>query len=363
MDSSDIPAARGARADPDVDDLDDDIALRESFGANVAAIPRRVVVPDAAAGRLDKVLADLVAAVSRSRIRQWIDAGAVEVNGRTARARAGVAGGDVITLEPPAAPEDSAFTPEPMKLDVVFEDAAVIVLNKPAGLVVHPASGNWSGTLVNGLLAYDKALAAVPRAGIVHRLDADTSGLMVVARTWQAHADLVRQLQERTVGREYWAVVYGETAPSGTIETPIGRDPRNPLRFRARGGQGSRPARTHFRRLAVAECGGGRFSWLACKLDTGRTHQIRVHLESIRHPLVGDPLYRLHRPAARAGAGDAASIFGRQALHAAILSIDHPTKGRRMSWTSLPPTDMRGLMRKIGLSVPRCVVSAFDDQR
>lgn len=358
-------AAPRIRAAPETDAIDDDdvpAPVAESGGG--ADIPRRVVVPDMPAGRLDKVLSELVATVSRSRVRQWIDAGAVEVNARAARARDIVARGDVIGLDPPAAAEDAAFVPEPMALDVVYEDAAILVLNKPAGLVVHPAAGHWSGTLVNGLLAYDARLAAVPRAGIVHRLDADTSGLMVVARTLQAHADLVRQLQERSVSREYWAIVYGEAPLAGTIETPIGRDPRNPLRFRARGGQGARAARTFFRRLAVAELGPLRTSWLACKLETGRTHQIRVHLQSIRHPLVGDPLYRLYRPTHLADAGDPSPGFGlpfnRQALHAARLALDHPTRHLSVSWTSLPPPEMRALMRKLGFRVPRRVVSAFD---
>lgn len=348
------------RSEPVADAIDDDVE-RVAVGDGASGdMPRRLVVPDLPAGRLDKVLSELVSTVSRSRVRQWIDAGAVDVNGRPARARDHVARGDVIELDPPAAAEHPAFAPEPMALDVVHEDGSLLVLNKPPGLVVHPAAGHWSGTLVNGLLAYDTSLAALPRAGIVHRLDADTSGLMVVARTLQAHADLVRQLQERSVSREYWAVVYGEAPLAGTIETPIGRDRRNPLRFRARGGQGTKTARTHFRRLAVVECGRLRASWLACKLDTGRTHQIRVHLESIRHPLVGDPLYRLHRPTHAADAGDSLSELGRQALHAARLAIDHPTDHLRVSWSCLPPADMRGLMRKLGFRVPRRVVSAFD---
>lgn len=342
---------------PAAEAIDDD----EIAAAGVALVreesARRILVPDMPAGRLDKVLSELLATVSRSRVRQWIDAGAVEVNGLPSRARAPVMRGDVITLDPPPAAEDSAFVPEPMTLDIVYEDAAILVLNKPAGLVVHPAAGHWSGTLLNGLLAHDPRLAALPRAGIVHRLDADTSGLMVVARSLQAHADLVRQLQARSVSREYWAIVHGEAPLTGTIDTPIGRDPRNPLRFRARGGQGAREARTLFRRLAVAETGTLRTSWLACKLDTGRTHQIRVHLESIRHPLVGDPLYRLYRPTHLAGA---VTGFNRQALHAARLAMVHPKTGRDVGWTSLPPADMRALMRQLGFSVPRRVVSAFD---
>lgn len=322
---------------------------------------RRFVVPEIVPARLDKVLAELIADISRTRLRQWIDAGAVTLNGATAHARDEVMCGDVITLDQPESIEDRAYTPEPMALDIVFEDDDILVLNKPVGLVVHPAPGHWSGTLVNGLLAYDARLAQVPRAGIVHRLDADTSGLMVVARTLQAHAHLVAQLQARSVSREYWAIAYGAAPGQGMIDTPIGRDPRNPLRFRARGGQGAKEARTHFRVLAVGECGGLKFSWLACKLDTGRTHQIRVHLESIRHPLVGDALYRLHRPMHPAELPATVASFNRQALHAARLGLVHPISGQALSWTVLPPADMRALMRALKFSVPRRVTSAFED--
>ncbi len=320
---------------------------------------QRLVVPNRAPTRLDKVMAELLPDFSRSRIRQWIDAGAVRVNAALARAHDGVVCGDVITLDQPRSAEDQAYAPESMPLDIVFEDDAILVLNKPVGLVVHPAPGHWSGTLVNGLLAYDARLAQVPRAGIVHRLDADTSGLMVVARSLQAHAHLVAQLQTRSVSREYWAIVYGQAPEQGMIDTPIGRDPRNPLRFRARGGQGAKEARTHMRCLAVRECGGLKFSWLACKLETGRTHQIRVHLESIRHPLVGDALYRLHRPTHLAQLPPAVTAFNRQALHAARLGLVHPVSGEFLLWTALPPADMRALMRALKFSVPRRVTSAF----
>jgi 23S rRNA pseudouridine1911/1915/1917 synthase len=346
---------------PTPSDNDDD----EGFAQRAAAdVPQHVVVPHGTApDRLDKVLAELLP-VSRSRIRSWIDAGAVTVNGKPARARDPVAAGDAIALTPEPAPEDSAFAPEPMALDVVFEDRAILVINKPTGLVVHPAAGHWSGTLVNGLLAFDPALRHLPRAGIVHRLDADTSGLMVVARTLAAHADLVRQLQARSVDREYWAVVLGNTAEDGIVDTPIGRDPRNPLRFRARAGSHAKDARTRYRRLAHSRAGAVNFSWLACKLDTGRTHQIRVHLESIRHPIVGDPVYRLYRPThlmVDETADQLWSVFPRQALHAALLALDHPQTGKRTAWRCLPPRDMRDLMRSLGFKLPRTVKSAFEE--
>ena len=183
-----------------------------------------------------------------------------------------------------------------MPLAVLFEDADMLVIDKPPGLVVHPAAGHWSGTLLNGLLAYAPELADVPRAGIVHRLDAGTSGLMVVARTLAAQADLVRQLQARTVRREYWAIVLGEPRRHGTVDAPIGRDPRNPLRFKVSHASSARSARTQYWNLASVRQGNATLSWLACRLDTGRTHQIRVHLEHLGHPLVGDPVYRRRLP-------------------------------------------------------------------
>jgi 23S rRNA pseudouridine1911/1915/1917 synthase len=233
-----------------------------------------------------------------------------------------------------------------MALSIVHEDDAIIVIDKPAGLVVHPAAGHWSGTLLNGLLAHAPELAGVPRAGIVHRLDADTSGLMVVARTLAAQTDLVRQLQERTVYREYWAIVLGEPRRSGTIDAAIGRDPRNPLRFRVSHAASARPARTHYTRIASTLHEGVALSWLACRLETGRTHQIRVHLEHLGHPLVGDPVYRRRLPSPTPGS--AWRSFPRQALHACRLGLRHPVSDEPMQWFRAPPPDMAELMRALG---------------
>lgn len=322
----------------------------DSFGAG----PRRYAVTAALSGsRIDKCLALLLPEVSRSRIQQWIDARAVRLNGVVPRPRDETVEGDVIDIDPPPAPAALAFAPEPMPLAIVYEDDAILVLDKPAGLVVHPAAGNWSGTLLNGLLAYDGSLAQLPRAGIVHRLDADTSGLMVVARTLAAQTDLVRQLQARSVTREYWAVVFGEAPPAGTIDAAIGRDPRNPVKFKVSRAPSAKSARTRFRRIACATLGPSCFSWLACRLETGRTHQIRVHLESIGHPLLGDPLYRRGSPAricVDADSARAAAIarLSRQALHACRLAFDHPVSRRRRTWFRAPPVDLASALRALG---------------
>lgn len=313
--------------------------------------------------RVDKVLAQWLSDVSRSRIQQWIEAGAVRVNGAAPRARDPVFEGDVVEVEPLAAPEAAAFAPEPLALDIVYEDDAIIVLDKPAGLVVHPAAGHWSGTLLNGLLAHDASLAHVPRAGIVHRLDADTSGLMVVARTEPSHFALVRQLQDRTVTREYWAVVAGSTPPGGSIDAPIARDARNPLRFRVSHTPAAKPARTLYRRVATAVPGPAaqQFSWVACRLQTGRTHQIRVHMESIGHPLVGDPVYRRGLPSSglRGNEQPVWARFKRQALHACRLALMHPTRNEPMQWFRPPPADLRDLMMSLGWRVPAKPIEVF----
>jgi 23S rRNA pseudouridine1911/1915/1917 synthase len=227
------------------------------------------------------------------------------------------------------------------------------VLDKPAGLVVHPAAGNWSGTLLNGLLAYDSGLRHLPRAGIVHRLDAGTSGLMVVARTAAAQLDLVRQLQARSVTREYWAIVHGAAAKEATVDGAIARDPRQPLRFKVSSAAHAKPARTRYRLVDTTEIGGQTLSWIVCRLDTGRTHQIRVHLESIRLPLVGDPVYRRGRPPAPSAAANPWAQFGRQALHACRLEIVHPNTGEPMQWFRGPPADMQELMISLGFDLRR----------
>ena len=296
--------------------------------------------------RLDKALALLIPDVSRSRLQQWVVAGAVSVNGSAVKARHTLTFGDVVEVTPQPAADAAAYTPEPMPLDVIFEDDAILVLNKPPKLVVHPAAGHWSGTLLNGLLAYAPTLIDMPRAGIVHRLDADTSGLMVVAKTLAAHTELVRQLQARTVTREYWALVLGVPAEHGVIDAAIARDQRNPLRFKVSTTEAAKPARTHYARIDFAQAAGAEISWLACRLETGRTHQIRVHLEHLGYPLIGDPLYRRKLPA-RGETAASWKDFDRQALHACRLSLDHPISKQRLSWFHGPAPDLEQLMREL----------------
>ena len=278
--------------------------------------------------RLDQALAKLLPEFSRSRLARWLRAGRATVDGRAALPRQKVRGGEVIEVVPLPEPAEVAYGPEDIPLDVVFEDETLLVVNKPAGLVVHPGSGNWRGTLLNALLQRVPGLARIPRAGIVHRLDKDTSGLLVVAKTLPAQAGLVRQLQARTVKREYLAVAHGRIARDGRIEAPIGRHPvkRTRMAVVARG----RPAVTHYQ---VLERHAGA-SVLRVRLETGRTHQIRVHLSSQGHPLVGDSAY-----------GKRGGIpFPRQALHAERLTLVHPRTGKVVSWQVDPPSDIRQLI-------------------
>ncbi|MDO4936772.1 MAG: RluA family pseudouridine synthase [Sutterellaceae bacterium] len=348
--------------DASVTELEED----EEIEAQESPIQTFVLDYSQTGDRLDKVLARLMPEVSRARIQKWIETGAVDVNGVVAAGvRVKVAGGDELVVRPQAAPEDKAYAPEAgIDFEVVYQDKDIIVINKPAGLVVHPAAGHWTGTLLNGLLYEFPELARVPRAGIVHRLDKETSGLMVVARTEAAQTDLVRQLQARTVGREYWAVVLGVAPEAGFVDRAIGRDPRNPLRFCCRGGQGSKPAKTHCRLVDVAQIEGRTLSWVACRLETGRTHQIRVHLTTVGLPLLGDPLYRTNASKLPESAGIVAE-FSRQALHASRLRLRHPGTGETVEWFVEPPSDMAEVMDELGfgpLDEPTDVFADYDEE-
>jgi 23S rRNA pseudouridine1911/1915/1917 synthase len=298
-------------------------------------------LPASAAGlRLDQALAAALPQYSRSRLQRWIQEGAVRLAGKSARARDRVQGGEQIVVEA-RFEADSAVGAEALPLDIVYQDAELLVLNKPAGLVVHPGAGNRAHTLQNALLAHDAALARVPRAGLVHRLDKETSGLLIVARTPEVHTRLVAQLAARAIGREYLALVAGQPTGGARIEQPIGR--HRSLRTRMAVRADGREAVTNFRieeRFRV-------HTLLRVRLETGRTHQIRVHLAHVGLPLVGDPVY-----GGRQGrvAGDAAPLnallhaFARQALHAQRLTLVHPGSGRELSFEAPLPQDFAALL-------------------
>jgi 23S rRNA pseudouridine1911/1915/1917 synthase len=299
--------------------------------------PATRTIPPASAGlRLDAALARLFPEHSRSRLQGWLKAGRVTVDGASAAPTRKVFGGETVRVDATATVTDMAHAAEAISLTIVYEDAHLLVIDKPAGLVVHPGSGNWSGTMMNALLHHAPALAEVPRAGIVHRLDKDTSGLLVVAKTLAAQTDLVRQLQARTVKRHYLALVHGHVITGGAVDAPIGRHPvqRTKMAIVRHGGAG-RDARTHYaprERYAAA-------TLLECRLETGRTHQIRVHMASIGHPLVGDPVYGKRK------SGDARlDAFARQALHAWRLALVHPATGVEMTWESPLPADFAALI-------------------
>ena len=299
---------------------------------------------DMAGERLDKALATYLTDYSRNRLKAWVEAGAVTVDGRVTKARYLLHGGESIKVFPQEMPEQFAFGPEDILLDVIYEDSSLIVINKPPGLVVHPAAGNWTGTLLNGLLFRFPELKSLPRAGIVHRLDKDTSGLMVVARNPEAQTSLVRQLQERTVGRRYLSLVWGDAPSQGKVLATVGRDQRDRLKMAAGSPQG-KPAATLFRRLAKGVFNQTALALLECRLETGRTHQIRVHLESLGLPILGDPVYRKKTPGAAK-----ALHFERQALHAYALSLEHPISHEVLTWFKLPPEDFMQLLSQVGMT-------------
>lgn len=292
------------------------------------------VVPREMGGlRLDQALARLFHQYSRNRLQEWLRAGHIRVDGRSPPPRSAVIGGEKITLIPPSLPDTAAPRAQRMPLKIVHEDAHLIVIDKPAGLVVHPGAGQPDRTLLNALLAHAPALAGVPRAGIVHRLDKDTSGLLVVAKTVAAQSELVKQLASRTMKRVYLAIVQGDPPASGAIDAPVGRDAK--VRTRMAVTHRGKPARTTYKVLERF----GRAALVECRLDTGRTHQIRVHFQHIRHPLIGDTVYRR---GTRHGID-----FARQALHAAELTLRHPASGETVSWRSAPPRDFKRLLEEL----------------
>jgi 23S rRNA pseudouridine1911/1915/1917 synthase len=298
--------------------------------------PMSATVPaDLGGVRLDQALAKLFPQYSRNRLQVWLDGGHVTVGGAAAPLRRDrpVTGGEEVVLTPPVLPQGDAPRAQRMPLKIVHEDGELIVLDKPAGLVVHPGAGQPDRTLLNALLAHAPALAGVPRAGIVHRLDKDTTGLLVVAKTVVAQVSLVKQLAERSMRRTYLAIVQGDPPASGVIDAPVGRDVR--VRTRMAVHSRGKPARTSYRVVERF----GQAALVECRLETGRTHQIRVHFQHIRHPLVGDMVYRR---GTRHGIA-----FPRQALHAVELALEHPRTHESMAWKAAPPRDFRQLLESL----------------
>jgi 23S rRNA pseudouridine1911/1915/1917 synthase len=307
-----------------------------SEGRDYSAGVERSIPRSLAGLRLDQALARVFPEHSRSRLQAWVRAGRVLLDARPAAdVKRKVWGGERVALAAGETP-DTAARAEAIALAIVHEDDAILVVDKPAGLVVHPGAGNRQGTMLNALLHHARELARVPRAGIVHRLDKDTSGLLVVAKTVEAHTELVRQLAARAVTREYRALVHGRVSGSGTIDAPIGRHPvaRTRMAVTARG----RAARTRYR---VVERFGAA-TLVGVTLETGRTHQIRVHMRALGHPVVGDPTYGKRR-----GAGGALAAFPRQALHAARLGLTHPATREWREWESPLPGDLRSLLASL----------------
>ena len=306
--------------------------------------PVRFTVPEELAGkRFDVVLAVLAPEYSRARLQRWIREGRVTVGHRSRRPRDSVEAGDLIELQVPAQdPVPSPHAAQAIDLAVHYEDENVIVIDKPAGMVVHPGAGRPDRTLVNALVHHEPRLAAVPRAGLVHRLDKDTTGLLVVARTLAAHKSLVEQITARTIRREYLAVVRGRVIAGGVIDAPIGRHPVHRTRMAVVRRRGRR-AITHYR----VETRYRAHTALSVRLDTGRTHQIRVHLAHRESPIVGDPDYGGRAgPTAGATPGlqEALRRFDRQALHARRLILRHPATGHECEWTAPPPDDLKALL-------------------
>lgn len=325
------------------------------MGAGAAVTPpeaagalRLHIGPAQAGRRLDQALSELLPDFSRSRLQTWIDAGRVLLDGGPCRCRDKVWGGEEVRVDP-LLPPLAGCRPQPIPLRIVYEDEHLIVIDKPSGLVVHPAAGNPDGTLQNALLYHAPGLDRLPRSGIVHRLDKNTTGLLVVAKTLKAHKSLVDQLQSRHVHREYRALVAGSLVAGGTVDAPVGRHPTQRTRMAVV--SDGRPAVTHYR---VLERFPG-YTLLAVRLETGRTHQIRVHMSHLRHPLVGDTLYGGSvRPSKRLSAALAAALqgFSRQALHAIRLGLDHPGSGEPMSWEVPMAEDLARLLDLLRAEAP-----------
>ncbi|NND45844.1 MAG: RluA family pseudouridine synthase [Xanthomonadales bacterium] len=293
--------------------------------------------------RFDQAAAALFDDYSRARLQAWIRDGSLRLQGRSAAPKHRVAGGEWLSLDARPEPDETA-QPEAIPLDILHADDDLLVVNKRTGLVVHPAAGNRDGTLLNGLLHYDPSLAELPRAGIVHRLDKETTGVMVVARSLRAHTRLVRALQARRIKRIYHAIACGHAPPEGTVDAPVGRDPRHRQRMAVV--PNGRQAVSHFRRLHAF----AHFSHLEVSLETGRTHQIRVHMQHLGLPLAGDPTYGPGRDQRRnwpEPVREAVDALGRQALHARTLELKHPASGETCTFEAPLPADMQALLKTL----------------
>ncbi len=306
-----------------------------------STVQLELTIPDDQGGqRLDQALASLLPDYSRSRIKTWIESGEIQVDGHLWRPRDKVVGGELVSVRA-SLPQETAVVPQTIPLELVHQDADLFVINKPAGLVVHPGAGNPDSTLQNALLALDPSLAQLPRAGIVHRLDKDTSGLLLVARTLPAHTALVRMLEQRDIHREYQAVCRGVMTAGGTVDAPIDRHPVDRVRMAVR--EHGREAVTHYRVIRRYRA----HTHVRVQLETGRTHQIRVHLAHAGFPLVGDKLYggRLTLPrGASEELKEALRAFPRQALHAARLALQHPVSGEELEFSAPLPADLNELL-------------------
>tara|TARA_S200000501_G_scaffold364879_1_gene397598 strand:- start:194 stop:1156 length:963 start_codon:yes stop_codon:yes gene_type:complete len=290
--------------------------------------------------RLDKVLSLMIPKFSRSILQKWIDSGSVLVDGKKIKSKSLVLGGEDVEINPKFEMQHKLFSPEKLDLEIIHEDDSIIVLNKSPGLVVHPGAGNWSGTLLNGLIYRWPSLELIPRAGIIHRLDKDTSGALIIAKNVAVQTNLVQQLQNRVIFRGYLALVFGEPNSTGTIDSPIGRHPRDRKKMAVRSTNFAKKAVTHYKKITTGELDGNLVSLIKCELETGRTHQIRVHLSSIGFPIVGDQVY---------GKNHFRYLFYRQALHAETLEFKHPKNLKKCLWIANLPEDFKLLLQKTNI--------------
>jgi 23S rRNA pseudouridine1911/1915/1917 synthase len=313
------------------------------------------IPPELAGQRLDSALAKLLPAHSRTRIKGWIESGAVTISRHACKPRDLVEAGFRVHVRMAVEAPQTQVLPEKIALQIVHEDKDLLVIEKPAGLVVHPGAGNPAHTLQNALLGFDATLGELPRAGLIHRLDKDTSGLLVVARNPEAQTSLSRQLEARTMSREYLALCVGVMTGGGTIDAPIGRNRSDRLRMAIRGS--GRPAVTHYRVIEKFRA----HTYLSVQLETGRTHQIRVHLSHLKYPIVGDPVYggRFGQP--KGASSELIAVlraFKRQALHAATLGFDHPRSGKRLTLHSRVPKDFEQLLHQMQMDARKAMESA-----